>query len=79
MADVRPRDYEEPPASDIVSRVLDGTRPGSIIVLHDGEGGGESTRPHTRRAVPTIIKTLKRRGYEFVTLTTLLGYRPTFS
>ena len=74
-----PADYEEPPASDIVSRVLDTTRPGSIIVLHDGEAGGQSTRPQTRKAVPTIIKTLKSRGYTFVTLTTLLGYKRTFS
>jgi peptidoglycan/xylan/chitin deacetylase (PgdA/CDA1 family) len=76
--DVSPADYEEPPAADIISRVLDGTKPGSIIVMHDGEAMGESTRPQTRKAVPTIIKKLKSRGYKFVTVTTLLGYPLTF-
>lgn len=76
--DVSPRDYEEPPASDIVTRVLAETRPGSIIVMHDGEAGGVSTRPQTRKAVAKIIRTLKRRGYTFVTVSKLLGYRQTF-
>ncbi len=78
MADVNPADYDEPPASDIVQRVVDGTRPGSIVVMHDGEAMGQSTRPQTRKAVPTIIKTLRRRGYKFVTVSKLLGYKPTF-
>ncbi|WP_354699898.1 Peptidoglycan-N-acetylglucosamine deacetylase [Paraconexibacter sp. AEG42_29] len=75
--DVSPADYDEPPAADIVAGVLKATRPGSIIVMHDGEAGGSSTRPNTRKAVPTIISTLKSRGYTFVTVSKLLGYRQT--
>ena len=77
MADVLPLDYEDPPASTIVSRVLAATRPGSIIVLHDGQADGDGPRPNTTAAVPTIIKRLKARGYRFVTVTRILGYRRT--
>jgi len=73
-ADVNPQDYDNPPAGDIVSRVLDGTRPGSIIVMHDGQADGDGSRPNTTAAVPTIIKRLKARGYRFVTVTKILGY-----
>ena len=75
MADVLPQDYDNPPAREIASRVLSGTRPGSIIVLHDGEADGDGPRPNTTAAVPTIIKRLKARGYRFVTVTKILGYR----
>jgi len=76
MADVLPQDYDNPPAREIASRVLSGTRPGSIIVLHDGEADGDGPRPNTTAAVLTIIKRLKARGYRFVTVTKILGYRP---
>ncbi|HEX5910541.1 MAG TPA: polysaccharide deacetylase family protein [Thermoleophilaceae bacterium] len=76
-ADVLPLDYEDPPAGTIVSRVLDATRPGSIIVLHDGQADGDGSRPNTTAAVATIIKRLKARGYRFVTVTKILGYRRT--
>ena len=77
MADVQPLDFENPPAGAIVSRVLADTRPGSIIVMHDGEADGDGPRPNTTAAVATIIKRLKARGYQFVTVTKILGYRRT--
>ena len=76
-ADVQPLDFENPPASVIASRVLAGTRPGSIVVMHDGEADGDGPRPNTTAAVSTIIKRLKARGYQFVTVTKILGYRRT--
>lgn len=45
----------------IVSTVLRGLRPGAIILLHDG-GGDQSA---TVRALPTLIKEIRSRGYGF--------------
>lgn len=39
---VDPRDWTKPPADTIVARVRLGTRPGSIILMHDG--GGDRSR-----------------------------------
>lgn len=58
-----------------VSRVLSGTRPGAIILDHDGGGN----RAQTFAAAATIIKKLHARGYEFVTVSTLLGYAPVYT
>ncbi len=57
-------------ASVIVDNVLQGTRGGSIIVMHMN---GRPNAPKTYRALRTIIPELKSRGYRFVTLSTLLG------
>ncbi|SEG94526.1 Peptidoglycan/xylan/chitin deacetylase, PgdA/CDA1 family [Thermomonospora echinospora] len=58
---VDPRDWSRPGSSVIARRVLDNVRPGSIILLHDG--GGD--RSQTVAALPTILRTLKARGYTF--------------
>jgi peptidoglycan/xylan/chitin deacetylase (PgdA/CDA1 family) len=58
---VDPRDWSRPGTSVIVRRVLDNVRSGSVILLHDG--GGD--RSQTVAALPTILKTLKARGYVF--------------
>jgi peptidoglycan/xylan/chitin deacetylase (PgdA/CDA1 family) len=73
--DVDPFDWQEPGTDAIVSRVLDRTRPGSIINMHDGGG----TRSQTVAALPRIIKGLRDRGYRMTTVSKLLGYRPTFA
>jgi peptidoglycan/xylan/chitin deacetylase (PgdA/CDA1 family) len=59
-------------ASSITSRALKGARPGAVILMHDGGGN----RSATVKAVPTILKTLSARGYDFVTMSELaaLGY-----
>jgi peptidoglycan/xylan/chitin deacetylase (PgdA/CDA1 family) len=49
----------------IVSRVLSAVRPGSIVVLHDG--GGD--RSATVRALPAIIKGIRKRHFRLVELT----------
>jgi peptidoglycan/xylan/chitin deacetylase (PgdA/CDA1 family) len=51
--------------------VMDGVSSGAIILLHDG---GYNRKP-TERAVPLIIKGLRQRGYQMVTVTQLLGGR----
>jgi peptidoglycan/xylan/chitin deacetylase (PgdA/CDA1 family) len=68
--DVDPRDWSLPGTSSIISRVLAGVRPGSIVLQHFAGG----PRYQTLNALPTEINTLKARGYKFVTVTQLLGY-----
>jgi peptidoglycan-N-acetylglucosamine deacetylase len=58
---VDPRDWSRPGTSVIVSRVLNNVRSGSVVLLHDGGGN----RSQTVAALPTILKTLKARGYAF--------------
>lgn len=72
---VDPRDWEEPPAAQIVSRALDGLRPGAIVELHDGF---TLRRPDARRqptveAVAELLPMLTGRGYRCVTVSELLA------
>jgi peptidoglycan/xylan/chitin deacetylase (PgdA/CDA1 family) len=69
--DVDPRDWALPGTGAIEARVLAQTRPGSIILSHDGGG----PRGQTLAAYPRIVAALRRRGYRFVTVPQLLGYR----
>jgi peptidoglycan-N-acetylglucosamine deacetylase len=60
---VDPRDWQPGTSpKEIVRNVLSAVRPGSIVILHDG--GGD--RSATVRALPTIIKAIKRRGLRLV-------------
>lgn len=58
---IDPRDWSRPGTSVIVRRVLANVHSGSVILLHDGGGN----RSQTVAALPTIMKTLKARGYAF--------------
>lgn len=56
----------------LVARFVVGwARPGSIVILHDGEGRGARTTEALRRALPD----LRRRGYRVTTLSALTGGR----
>jgi peptidoglycan/xylan/chitin deacetylase (PgdA/CDA1 family) len=58
----------------IEQKVLASVRPGSIVLLHDGdETRHGSDRSQTVAALPVIIETLRAEGYRFVTLPELLG------
>jgi peptidoglycan/xylan/chitin deacetylase (PgdA/CDA1 family) len=74
--DVDPRDWSLPGTSEIYSNIVANTRPGSIVLMHDGGG----PRDETLAALPQIIDTLRARGFEFETVSELLGdeliYRP---
>mgnify|MGYP001553329063 CR=1 FL=1 len=60
-----------PGAKAIVDRTIEGTRAGSIILLHDGDGyNANGDRTQTADAVPGIVNGLRDRGFEFVTLPT---------
>ena len=60
--DVEPFDWAMPGIDAIARSVLENTRPGSVILLHDG--GGD--RSQTVAALPPIIEGLLDRGYRFV-------------
>jgi len=67
---VDPRDWGRgQTAAAIEKGVVNATRPGSVILLHDG--GGD--RSQTIAALPKIIRRLKAAGYEFVLLDDLPG------
>ncbi|TCO34013.1 peptidoglycan/xylan/chitin deacetylase (PgdA/CDA1 family) [Kribbella steppae] len=63
--DIDSRDWTKPGTAAIVRRVLAGVHNGSVILMHDGGGN----RSQTVAALPTILKTLKARGYGFRTVT----------
>ncbi|HET6498992.1 MAG TPA: polysaccharide deacetylase family protein [Coriobacteriia bacterium] len=62
--DVDPQDWRRPDADRMLTVLLSGIRPGSIVLLHDG--GGD--RSQTVAVLPRLIEELKARGYLFVTL-----------
>ncbi len=69
--DIDPRDWSRPGTASIENTVLGNAHPGAIVLQHDG--GGD--RSETLAALPDEIKTLRRRGYRFVTITQLFGMR----
>jgi peptidoglycan/xylan/chitin deacetylase (PgdA/CDA1 family) len=69
--DVDPRDWSRPGTGAIYSTVVNNAHPGAIVIQHDG--GGD--RSETLAALPHEIDTLRSRGYQFVTVTELLGQR----
>jgi peptidoglycan/xylan/chitin deacetylase (PgdA/CDA1 family) len=69
--DVDPQDWATPGSGAIYSRVVNNVQPGSIVLMH--EGGGP--RGQTVAALPNIIRTLRARGYEFATVSELLGHK----
>ncbi|HEY3993595.1 MAG TPA: polysaccharide deacetylase family protein [Ktedonobacteraceae bacterium] len=61
---VDPKDWSMPGTNTIIWRVLSAAGNGSIVLMHDG--GGD--RSQTVAALPTIITTLRQRGFRFVTV-----------
>ncbi|MDE3052910.1 MAG: polysaccharide deacetylase family protein [Gemmatimonadota bacterium] len=60
-------DSDRPGVDEIVHRTLAGARPGSILLLHDGDGYDPAgDRRQTAGAVPRIVGQLAARGYAFV-------------
>ena len=65
-------DYQRPGVEVIVQNALAGAKPGAIILLHDA--GGD--RSQTIEALPAIIRGLRKRGYDLVTVPQLLHDDP---
>jgi peptidoglycan-N-acetylglucosamine deacetylase len=64
-------DSDRPGVDEIVRRTLEGVSPGSIVLLHDGDGyNPDGDRMQTAAALPHIIDRLKDQGYGFATLPT---------
>ena len=72
--DVDPRDWSRPGTGSIYSTVVGQARRESIILMHDGGG----PRNQTVAALPSIIRTLRSRGYGFQTVPDLLGLKPVY-
>ena len=61
-------DWKDPGVSKIVNKVLTGTKPGDVILFHDGG----SDRTQTVEALKEILPVLKEQGYQFVTISEML-------
>jgi peptidoglycan-N-acetylglucosamine deacetylase len=69
--DIDPRDWALPGTGAIYQNVVSNAHPGAIVIQHDGGGN----RSETLAALPHEIDTLRSEGYQFVTVTQLLGQR----
>jgi peptidoglycan/xylan/chitin deacetylase (PgdA/CDA1 family) len=67
------QDWTMPGTGTIVSNVVNNVSPNAIILLHDGSPDLSGDRSQTVAALPTIIDTLRARGYNFGTLSTTGG------
>ncbi len=63
------QDAEGATAAEIVQLAREGMRPGAVILLHENQ-------PQTLIALPTILRTLRKRGLRSVTVPELLALNP---
>jgi len=71
--DIDTQDWTMPGTATIVNNVVNNVRPGVIILMHDGSPDLTGDRSQTVAALPTIIDTLRARGYDFGKLSTTGG------
>ena len=69
--DVDSLDWKNLSASDIASRIVERTKSGSIILMHNNG-------LHTAEALPIVIDTLRANGFEFVPIGELI-YRENYT
>jgi len=67
MWDVEPKDWSGRPSDEVVEHVVNHTKSGSIILMHD-------MQPDAAHSTDLIIKKLKAKGYQFKTVSELLKY-----
>jgi peptidoglycan/xylan/chitin deacetylase (PgdA/CDA1 family) len=70
--DVAGFDWKRITAQQIADNVLRKARPGSIILLHDGDSAGKHARKNTVEALPLIIRGLRDRDFQIAPLSQLL-------
>lgn len=63
--DVDPRDWAGGSAAAIAEHVVGHAHNGAIVVMH-------LSAPHTAEAIPSIVYQLRAKGYELVTISTML-------
>jgi peptidoglycan-N-acetylglucosamine deacetylase len=61
-------DYKLPSVPKLINNVIKDSKPGGIVLMHDGGGN----RSRTVQALPDIISNFKKQGYRFVTIPELL-------
>ncbi|BAY07676.1 polysaccharide deacetylase family protein [Calothrix sp. NIES-2098] len=61
-------DYSRPAVPKLIKNVFRKTKPGGIVLMHDGGGN----RSRTVQALPEIIAKFRNEGYRFVTIPELL-------
>lgn len=66
MWNVDPLDWKKPGASVVASRLINGTKPGGILLAHDIHTG-------TIDAMEQTISGIKAKGYRFVTVSQLIN------
>lgn len=64
---VDPQDWRRPGSQVVAQRMVQGARPGAIILAHDIHGP-------TVRAIPAALDGLQSRGFACVTMSDLLGW-----
>lgn len=64
---VDPQDWRRPGSQVVAQRMIQGARPGAIILAHDIHGP-------TVRAIPAALDGLQSRGFACVTMSDLLGW-----
>ncbi len=65
------RDWENKSTADVTRAVLDRVQPGDIILMHDFIGHNSKTPEALEKIIPALLS----QGYEFVTVSALLGLR----
>ena len=65
---VNSNDWENPGVNEIVSKVTTETKPGDVLLFHASDSVKQ-----TDKALPIILKELRQKGYEFVTVTDLIA------
>ncbi|HLC23688.1 MAG TPA: polysaccharide deacetylase family protein [Dehalococcoidia bacterium] len=64
--DIKANDWETPGAEVICRRVVERVKPGSVVLLHDGEKSlADTNRSQTVLALSGIISILSQQGYQF--------------
>ncbi len=66
-------DYKLPAVPKLINNVIKDSRPGGIVLMHDGGGN----RSRTVQALPEIISNFRKQGYRFVTVPELLEIQDT--
>ena len=63
---VDPEDWKKPGSSVVASRLINGAKPGGILLAHD-------IHAPTIDAMPRALDGIRAKGYRFVTVTQLIG------
>ena len=66
MWSVDPQDWRRPGVSVVTNRLVNGARPGSIMLAH-------AIHPPTIQAMPSMFDQLLAKGYQFVTVSQLMN------